>query len=137
MNYRNDCANLSFYKSSLKGVGQDYCISFEKDEIDINFILSQTAELFDQLISHFKDKRNIYARLVAKVNLYHINETKDIIEETSYHFPSYSTEKVVNIGEFFERHMLKIGSRLEDFHVRGSNYLIKNIEHIHILLSFS
>ena len=57
------------------------------------------------------------------------------MEERFYHFSSYQSEKVYDVNDFFERHMTKIASRFDSFNTNGSNLLIKNIAHIHVLLT--
>ena len=91
-------------------------------------ILRHTHDLFMKLMEKYKDAR---CRLVAKVNFNHILTD----EVRSYHFGSYSSELVTDAKEFFERHMLKISQRLEEFNHHGSNLVIRNISHIHIQLS--
>ena len=131
--FLSDCADLKFYKQSLKGAVQDYIISFIEDQTDLPQIISTTMQLFEQLMNKFKDRR-VSARLVAKVNFIHINQQTGEMEERSYHFPSFSCEKVIHVKDFYERHMNKIASRLISFNCHGSNLLLKNIAHIHILL---
>lgn len=134
MPFSNSCANLKFYKSSVKGIVHDYCINFNKDYPQIDLVVRDTLELFKQLIESFQGRR-ITARLVAKVIFIHVNELTQEITERGYHFPSFSTEPVVNVEEFYIRHMQKIANRLDDFHVEGSNLQIKTIAHIHICLN--
>ena len=131
----NDCAYLDFYKQSLKGRVQDYVISFYDNPNDFDAVLMRTSTLFQRLIETFSNKR-ISARLVAKVNFEHINNISGNTEERSYHFPSYSNEDVIDPYDFFVRHLQKIVSRLDTFNSSGSNLLLKNIEHIHIHLTF-
>ena len=45
------------------------------------------------------------------------------------------SEKVYDVNEFFVRHMTKIASRLDSFNVNGSNLLLKNIAHVHVVLT--
>jgi len=132
MLFSNDCAYLKFYKQSLKGTVQDYCISFYDEPNDLLFVMKETIILFEKLIDTFS---HVKARLVAKVNFIHVNNETNETEERAYHFPSYSVEEVTNPQDFFIRHMLKIGNYLDSFTERGSNLLLKNIEHIHILLT--
>lgn len=135
MNFSNDCAYLNFHKQSLKGRVQDFVISFYNKPNDFNSILDETSDLFQKLWEEFSSKRFL-ARLIAKVNFEHINVTSGETEERSYHFPSYKSEEVNNPHDFFVKHIEKIVSRLDAFNSNGSNLLIKNIEHIHIQLSF-
>ncbi len=127
----NEFGKLCFWRQSLKGVVQDYCISFNEEEKDIELVVGKTFDLVKQLFQKF-DRRNIKARLIAKINFAHLANEVDI---RSYHFPSYQAEVVYDIEEFFRSHMAKIASRLDTFNERGSNLLILNIEHIHLALS--
>ena len=67
MSYSNDCGTLSFHKESLKGVIQDYVISFHKEEAYIELVINDTYELFNKLMKKFEDKV-VMARLVAKIH---------------------------------------------------------------------
>ena len=135
----NANGTLGHYKSSIRGIVQDYIITFNSEECDIHCVIDKTYELFEKLIKHFQDsKSNISCRLVAKVNFLHVNEVTDEISERSYFFPSFQTEVVVgDVLGFYTTHMLKIAKRLEFFHANGSNLQIKNIESIHILLTLT
>lgn len=135
MSFHNKHAFLTFHKASLKGVIQDYVINFHEDECDMQLVIAHSSDLFQQLMDTFKDKK-VFARLVAKVNFFHFNDAQEIISERSYHFPSFSSEEVIDVSDFFKLHMLKIASRLDSFNSNGSNLLIKNIQHIHMQLSF-
>lgn len=134
MSFSNDCASLDFYKQSLKRKVQDFMISFNEEQTDIQQVLIRTKDLFVQLIDTFQSKV-IHARLVAKVRFIHVNSMTNEMEERFYHFPSYKTECVLNADEFYHQHMEKIAQRLDSFNKNGSNLLIKNIDHIHILLT--
>ena len=135
MSFPNDCGTSSFHKQSLKGKVQDYVIEFHKDEIDINVIIGNTYTLFLKLMERFQDKV-VMARLVTKVHFYHFGKRDEAAEDRFYHFTSVSTEVVSNPKDFFERHMLKISQRLDEFNSHGSNLVLKTISHIHIQLSF-
>jgi hypothetical protein len=134
MSFHNNCASLDFHKQSLKGKVQDFIISFNEEQTDIQHVLKLTWDLFQQLVNSFPEK-DVIARLVAKVNFIHVNNLKDEMEERSYHFPSYRSEKVFDAEKIFKEHMTKIASRLDSFNTNGSNLLLKNIAHIHILIT--
>ena len=135
MNFSNDCAYLNFHKESLRGRVKDYAISFYNVATDFDLILDDTFDIFQRLFDKNAGKP-FFARLVAKVNFWHINSETGVTEERSYHFPSLQSERVTIPHDFFQRHMQKIVSRMDTFLSNGSNLLIKNIEHIHIQLSF-
>ena len=135
MTFHNEYGCLAFHKASLKGVIQDYVIHFHEDESDMQLVIAHASDLFQQLMDTFKD-RKVFARLIAKINFFHLNNDQEVISERSYHFPSFSSEEVIDAGDFFKLHMLKIASRLDSFNANGSNLLIKNIQHIHMQLAF-
>ena len=137
MSFRNDCAYLNFHKQSLKGVVQDYQISFNEEQSNIERIVPLTLDLFQQLVHSMQDKAPLHVRLIAKVNFIHLNNLTLKEDKRSYHFVSYKMERVDDVDDFYQRHMQKIASRLDSFNVNGSNLLIKNIPHIHIQCRFS
>ena len=134
MSFSNDCASLKFHKQSLKGTFEDYVISFNEEHTSIPEVLYITKDLFEQLIDHFS-YYPLKARLIAKVCFTHVNSDSNETEERFYHFSSYQSENVYDPEEFYERHMLKIASRLDAFNQNGSSLLIKNIQHIHICIT--
>lgn len=131
----NSHACLSHHKTSVRGKIRDYVMSFNDKQDDLNEIVNRTSELVEQLFSSFNDKR-VSGRLVAKVNFNHLNSETQQVSERAYHFPSYASEEVIDVEDFFIRHMMKIASRMDSFNENGSNLVIKNIEHIHIQLTF-
>ena len=133
MSFSNDCGTLGFHKQSLKGAVQDYVIEFKQNQVDIAIIVGDTYELFSKLMEKFNDKI-VRARLVAKMHFYHFG--KEEVQDRFYHFGSYSSEVVNEPREFFERHMMKISQRLDQFNSHGSDLVLKTISHIHIQLSF-
>lgn len=135
MSFHNDCAVLDFYKESFKGRFQDFIITFNEEQTDLMQILPMTLNLFKQLTDSFGDKI-VSARLIAKINFIHVNNESNEVEERAYHFASFQSEIVNDAEDFFERHMTKIASRLDSFNKNGSNLLLKNIAHIHVVLSF-
>ena len=132
MSFSNDCGILNFHRQSLKGVVQDYVITFHKEQIDMESIIDNTNSLFLDLMKTFTDKI-VMGRIVAKIHFNHIG--KEEIEDRFFHFGSYSMEVVENPNEFFKRHMSKIAERLNAFNCHGSNLVIKTISHIHIQLT--
>ena len=129
----NAYGNLCFHRQSTRGTVQDYIISFERVECDIEGVVDKTYDLFEELMERFKDTR-VKARLVAKVNYQRMNDAHDIIGKEDYHFASYSLEDVYDTKDFYERHMCKITSRMDSFHHNGSRLIIHQIKHIHIQL---
>ena len=134
MSFQNTCGLLNFHKASARGNVQDYVIHFYRNEVDIENIIDQIFELFQQLLHSFKDKR-VRGRLVAEVAYTHMNPVNQEESERSFHFPSYSSQEILDEYDFFVSHMLKIASRMDSFHANGSNLAIKRIKHVHIQLS--
>ena len=132
-NLTNAHGTLCFHRQSLRGVVQDYIISFHEEECDIERILSKTYDLFESLIQKYSDK-HIKARLVAQVNYMRLDDTHQILGYEDYHFASYSLEEVLESKDFYQRHMSKIASRMDSFHHHGSRLVINTIKHIHIQL---
>ena len=130
MEFKNDCATLSFHKQSLRGRVVDYVITCHECEDSITHLIGTTQDLFIKLMEKYKDTTAM-VRLVAKVNFEHVLSE----ELRPYHFGSYSSEIVGDPKDFFERHMMKMSQRLHAFNEFGSNLVIKNISHIHIQLS--
>ena len=134
MSFHHSCANLKFHKRSFEGVFQDFIISFDEERTDIFKALNNTYDLFQQLIQTNFKNRTVCVRFVAKINFRPVNQETRKTDERSYHFPSNSCEEVYDVQDFYERHMTKIAECSHDFN-EASNLLIKNIAHIHILLS--
>ena len=128
MEFKNDCATLSFHKQSLRGRVADYVITCDEHQVDILCLIDHTHDLFMKLMEHYNDAK---VRLVAKVVYEHIPSE----EFRAYHFGSYAAELVVDPKDSFDRHMMKIAHRMHDFNEHGSNLVIYNISHIHIQLS--
>ena len=132
--FENDVASLKIHRQSLRGKVVDFIFHFNEEQTDMEQVLRLTLDLFRQLIESYGDKI-LHARLVAKVRFIHLNNVTNEEEERFYHFSSYQSEKVFNTDDFFQRHMAKIISRLDSFNANGSNLLIKNIAHLHVLLT--
>ena len=132
--FSNPFACLSHHKTSLRGAVQDYVLNFNSLQFQIEDIVTETLDLIEQLISSLNGRR-VLGRLVAKVNYTHINSMTNEENDRSYHFPSYSSEEIEDVEDFYTRHMTKIISRMDSFNKNGSNLMIKNVEHIHIQLS--
>ena len=128
MEFKNDCATLSFHKQSLRGRVADYVIACHEPQVDMVCLIANTYGLFMKLMANYNDAK---VRLVAKVIFEHIPSE----ERRSYHFGSYASEYVDDPHDFFERHMMKISQRIDDFNEHGSNLVIFYISHIRIQLS--
>ena len=89
----NEFCKLCFHSQSLRGVVQDYIISFEDDEVDLNLVVEKSYDLFEKLMEHFKNK-NVKARLIAQINFIRMNDRNEIVGNEDYHFSSYSQERV-------------------------------------------
>ena len=132
--FANSSACISLHRTSPRGIVQDYVIKFNSIKLDFQQIANETLELIEQLISSLESVQ-VSARLIAKVNFEHYNFVQDEVEERTYYFPSYNSECIINVKHFFERHLMKIASRLDSFNENGSNLVIKNIEFIFVQLS--
>jgi len=130
--FANEEATLSLHKESLKGVCRDYVIKFNHEQRTIDKVVSISFDIVRQLIEelHQKDE-TVKGRLVALVHYVREEENKEV---QVYH-PSYQSEIINDVEDFFLTHMLKISERMEDLNLRGSNLLIKNISEIHLHLS--
>ena len=127
----NSYGNLCFHRQSTRGTVQDYIISFDEEECDIESMVSKTYDLFEALMKHFEDV-HVKARLVAQVNYERMNDMHEVTGNEDYHFASYSLEDVYDTKDFYGRHMCKIASRMDSFHQNGSRLMIHHIKHIHI-----
>lgn len=126
--FSNDFATLTPYKRFLnKAI--DYVIRFHSEQIDMELIVEHTFEIVKLLVEKYHDeKKTISGRLVAFVNYFHIEKDEDV----HYFHPSYQTEIIHDADTFFHKHMLKICERMDNFNRHGSNFIIKNVEEIHI-----
>ena len=129
----NQFANLCFYKQSTRGVIQDYIVSFDEEECDIERVIDKSYDLFERLMEHFKDKC-VKARLIVQANYLRMNEQHEKIGEEDYHFASYRAEEVLDANAFYKRHMTKIASRMDSFHQNGSRLIMNCIKHIHVAI---
>lgn len=133
----NDYGKINLSKSGFNGILRDYTLKFNEKEMNIDLVLNESLELIQQLFQMLQHpNKRIKARLIANVSYYHVDGVNKIIEERTYHFPSYSAEEVYDVEEFFVRHMQKIISKMDSFHINGSNLVINQIQHIHIPISF-
>lgn len=132
--FNNPFACVCHHKSSKLGKCHDYVIKFNTVHSSIDDIIPETCDLIEQLIHSLKATK-IFARLIAKVNFQHFNSRTNEQSSRSYHFPSYQSEEIVDVEDFYVRHMTKIASRLDSFNENGSNLVIENIECIYIQLS--
>lgn len=127
--YANKQATLKLYKETLKGVCQDYIIKFNKEQRHVENLIPVTYDVVQQLINDLRlHDKNVKARLVALVC--YTREEKN--EEMRVYHPSYQSEVIDNVKDFFTAHMMKIAQRMEEFNRRGSNLIIKSILEIHL-----
>ena len=126
--FSNDFATLTHYKQFGNRV-VDYVIRFHSEQNDVKRIVEHTFDIFQSLIEKYhNDNKTISGRLVALVNYFHMEKEEDV----HYFHPSYQSEIIEDAETFFSRHMLKICQRMENFNHHGSNFIIKNIQEIHI-----
>ena len=130
--YSNEEVTLTIYKESASGACRDYVLRFNREQNNIEEIISISSDVVKQLIDmyHEEDKR-IKGRLVACVCYIRVNS--DNAEDTvMYYHPSYRSEVIEDPQTFFITHMLKIAERMDNFNRNGSKLLIKNITEIHL-----
>ena len=131
--FYNKRGKLTFHRQSLKGAVQDYDITFNDNVASVEEVIDDAYELFEKLMEKFKDK-NIKVRLIAKVDFVSVRDGKEA-ETRSFYFTSFQAENVYDPEEFFNRHMLKIASRLKDFNRNGSNLIIKTISDCYVAIT--
>ena len=136
MEFSNAFGKLCFHRQSLRGAVQDYIISFNEEECDMDSMVHKTYDLFEALMQQFEEAV-VKARLIAQVRYLRLNDQHEVTGMEDYHFASYSLEEVRDMPEFYQRHMNKIMSRMDAFHQNGSRLMISHIKHIHIALTTS
>ena len=67
MEFKNNCATLTFHNNSLRGRVADYVVKCYKPQVDMFCLIDNTYELFMKLISHYTDAK---VRFIVKVNYY-------------------------------------------------------------------
>ena len=132
--FKNQFGNLCFHRQSLRGAIQDYIITFDENEYEIERVVDKSYDLFNQLMMKFED-RLVKVRLIAQINFLRLNDEHEVNGNEDYHFASYHAEEVFDAKEFYQRHMCKIASRLDSFNERGSRLMINRIKHIHVSLT--
>ena len=130
--FMNTHAVIYHWKNSLKGAVVDFAISFKHEEHDVRKVIRVAKELVKHLLTKFcEDGKRVKGTLVAKVRYMSIKT----LDEVVYHHTSAPSEEITDPEEFFERHMLRIGSRLDNFNRHGSCLLLQSIEAVHLQLS--
>ena len=130
--FTNDYGKLCFHKQSLRGAVLDYVIHFNHQVNDLDIVVGETFQLFEQL----HQTLNVYkARLIAECEYIRLNDDHEIIDRVTHHFASYQAETVFDAEDFYTRHMQKIASRMDTFNQNGSNLLLHAIKHIHIAIT--
>ena len=133
LNIENEHGTLSFHRQSMRHVIQDYVIVLNDYESDIEGAIFKAHDLFRKLMDHFS-QADITARLIAKMTFIRMNDDLDPIGEAEYHFASHSQERVIDVDDFFQRHMEKIGLRLDEFNDKGSRLILKGLRHLHVAI---
>ena len=127
--YSNDNATLTLYKEGLKRTCLDYVIRFHDIQTQIKRIIPIAFDLVKQVIESFhREDKTISARLVALVC--YTREGKN--EKINVYHPSFKSEVVIDVEQFFINHMLKIAERMESYNREGSNLEIQGICEIHL-----
>ena len=126
--FSDDFATLMHYKQFGNRI-VDYVIRFHSEQNDVEVVVEHTLDIVKSLVQKFhNDNKTISGRIIAFVKYFHIEKEEDV----NYFHPSYKSEIIDDAETFFNRHMLKICERMDDFNHHGSNFIIKNIEEIHI-----
>lgn len=132
----NDFGNICKHGISLKGVVEDYVLTFSQKVTDMQMVIDDVSTLITLLFEKYTN--TIFkARLIARVRYYRINSNKEGNDYLYIHFPSYVADVVDanNIDKWVCRHLLKIISRLDSFHANGSNLLFDSFVDLHICIS--
>ena len=129
--FSNDYCKLAFHRQSLQGAVRDYIISFTETEADMEMIATKTYSVFEQLMDTLKDHQ-VKARLIAEIEFESMFDDMDV---TTYHFGSYGSETVYDASMFYEDHMSKIISRLDNFNPYGNILLLRRIKHIYVAVT--
>ena len=130
--YSNDEASLELYKKSLKGTCVDYVIRFHNKQRIFEKVIPIAFDLVKQLVENFhQNDIRISGRLVAVVCYY--REEKD--EKVEVYHPSYRSEVIDDVENFFITHMLKIIERMGEYNREGSKLTIDRICEIHLQIS--
>ena len=130
--YSNGHVTLSLHKESFKGRVKDYVIRFYDEQYCPQAIANIAFSTVGDLIKDFHTRGvTVSGRLVACVQYVHIfNE-----DERTYYHPSYTSNIIGDVEDFFYTHMLKIGERMQDFNTYGSSLQIKSIKEIHLQIT--
>ena len=129
--------HLFLNKYSLRGVVADYIIEFQGLETILDTIVEKTYDLFQMLCEQYSGTQ-IKARLIAECEFLRLNsETGQVSDVETYHFASYSADWVdkTSCMYFYEQHMQKIASRMDEFNKNGSSLKLNRIKHIHIAIT--
>ena len=130
--FANKETTLCLYKQALHGICQDYVIKFNQEQNDIEGVIPLALDLVQEVVRNRQiEDKMVKGRLVAVVR--YIREKDNDVVRT-YH-PSFQSETIYDVEEFFIRHMMKIAQRMEEFNNKGSNLCIKDIEEIHLHLT--
>ena len=127
---------LELNRYSVNGVVVDYQIVLADDLTDIHEVIGKTEDLFEAICLFYVDYQ-WKARLIAQCEYARLNNEGEVIGIETYHHASYHTEWCSLFGaeEFYTRHMMKIGSRIETFLRSGSSLRFVRFKHIHIAVT--
>ena len=132
----NNHCRLLLHGHSLRGAVADYIIEFRQPETSLDDIVAKTFDLFHELCKNYSSTP-FKARLIAECEFLRLNAESEVISRETYHFSSYSAEWV-NVHTsmyFYEQHMQKIASRMDQFNRNGSSLQLNRIKHIHIAVT--
>ena len=109
-------------------------MTFNEDTPHIEEVLRRGYDMFARLMKDY-DLDCVKVRFVVRVRYTRHNDRHEVIGHEVYHFASYQAEKIDDLHDFYARHMLKIASRMDQFHQNGSRLTIDKIERLHICLT--
>ena len=130
-----DC-KLELNRHSAKGVVADYQIILPVNELTIEDVIYKTQDLFNAICVHYIANR-WKARLIALSEYERISNEGEVVGRETYHHASYYSEwcSLIYAEEFYRRHLMRIGSRVDSFLRNGSSLRFVGYKHIHIAVS--
>ena len=125
---------VCLHKQGFHGRCQDFTMTFNEDATTIEEIIGRGYNMFERLMENY-DLDCIKVRFIARVQYTRHNDRHEVVGHETYHFASYQAERIDDLHDFYARHMLKIASRMDQFHQNGSRLTIDKIERLHICIT--
>ena len=136
MSHQNENAfgRVDLHKQGFRGRCQDFTMTFNEHTTTIEEVIQRGYNMFERLMGDY-DLDCIKVRFIARVRYTRHSDCHEVIGHEVYHFASYQAERINDLHKFYARHMLKIASRMDQFHQNGSRLTIDQIERLHICLT--